>query len=78
MPTLGWDDPPGHPDADAHEALQGPEELLHSRVGQCHHGVDQVPTIQVCLFLVIKKLVSLISANAGLQVSGKKVKYYNP
>ena len=72
MPTLGWYEPPGHPDADAHEAVQGPEELLHSRVGG---GVYPVH-ITVCilrfalfLFLVIKKLVSLISANAGLQVS---------
>jgi len=24
-----WHEPPGHPDADAHEAVQGPEELLH-------------------------------------------------
>ena len=50
MPTLGWDDPPGHPDADAHEALQGPEELLYSRVGQGHHGVGHVSIVQVCSF----------------------------
>ena len=48
MPILGWDESPGLPDADAHEALQGPEELLHCRVGQGHHGVDHVLTVQVC------------------------------
>ena len=30
----GRHEPPGHPDADAHAPLQGPEELLHRRVGE--------------------------------------------
>ena len=61
---------PGRSDADAHEALQSPEEFLHSWV--CSYSarciVDDILRFALFLFLVIKKLVSLISANAGLQV----------
>ena len=88
-PPTGGYEPPGHPDADAHETVQGPEELLYRRVSD--HPLDHkdlmltivkiIMTMMICtltltltpsfalfLCLVIKRLVGLISANAGLQV----------
>ena len=68
----GWHEPPGHPDADAHEAVQGPEELLHCWVNIKNLFMDFLTIFffrfALFLCLVIKRLVGLISANAGLQV----------
>ena len=80
----GGHEPLGHPDADAHAPLPCSEELLHCWVSpflfsliawsfmlsfEFHFATSTHSRFALFLCLVIKRLVGLISANAGLQVN---------
>ena len=72
----GGHEPLGHPDADAYASLPRPEELLHCwvsfkiKIPSSELSFPNIDLARFALFLclVIKRLVGLISANAGLQV----------